>query len=276
MDVAHYLHAGDQVVAIPHALDADVLRGQILSISTDEPGRREFVLELDGTKATDTGARGLSERHYSFKVQRGESWILVPCLVAAADAEAKAQRAMANEQKRIDKKIPLFASQIAPTPRFAEEYVDDSVTYAEFFLPARERDADQATELRGQVEALVSTEDFQYLLKIRERWPHDGSYGKIFWRKQLAVIAETGAPELYKQVAPEKSIQHREWLCLGAELLWTTPEGRQYPIKVQWIAPVKPSVMVKLLGEPFVDYSPKEFPRGNAWTPVDQLSPMPG
>ena len=88
-------------------------------------------------------------------------------------------------------------------------------------------------------------------------------YGIPYWRKQIAYIREHGTIE--RLVIPPsltKSL-NLPWLKNDATLTWKTAPGGPRPVRVLFIG--SKDVMGQIIGEPFKDYDPKEFPNRNVW-----------
>ncbi len=197
MDVANYIAPGDRVCAVPTGI-GDAFTGKVIAVYGQELGEREYVIELDKTLLWTDGALGLPESGYVFEVERGDCWIVVPRYLSAREAHEKSTRAQVSSRKRIERDIPLFASQLEPEHCPPE-------TLRETFARRRQEDLErehakalEANETREQVRQVVTPEDFEILLASRSRYPRHSVYAIHFWRKQLQHIAEHGTPEIWK------------------------------------------------------------------------------
>jgi len=91
--------------------------------------------------------------------------------VVTGRGRAKAGRAVVNEQKRIQRKVPLFADQVPVNTRSATDWVEGSRVSGEENLTARHNAALRATMLRTAVSLRVTPSEYSTLLASRERYP---------------------------------------------------------------------------------------------------------
>jgi hypothetical protein len=266
LDPDNYISSGDDIIAVPKSTSVgDVVRGRVLAVGAGEPGRREFIVELEGQDFTDQGAYGLPERLYVFSVRRGDGWVLVPGYLLPEEAEAKLARASGNTRKRIERDVPLFADQIDVEFVSVDEYIENHNKGRRADLQRSHDQAKKSTDLREEVRAMVSPVDFAQLQHERSRYPKDGIYGAYFWRTQLEHIALHCRPDIFVPTAPLTERLQLPWLTSGAELTW--PEAPGGPKKVHVLYIGSNSVLVKLAGEAITDYDAKHFPYGNTWLP---------
>ena len=198
-----------------------------------------------------------------FSFRRGDSWVYVPCLLSLAEAEAKAGRAVVNEQKRIQKKVPLFADQVPVNTRSADEWVEGARCAGEETLAVRHNAAHRATMLRTMVSQRVTPSEYETLVASRQRYPGSGTYGVIFWQKQLDHIEREGTPDIFVPKVTLATTLSFPWLKGDAELTWRTAPGGPKKVRVLFIG--SESIMTRLVGEPFTDYDPALIPKRNNW-----------
>ena len=263
LDPNNYICAGDDIIAVPRSSVGDVIRGKVLAIGDGEPGRREFIVELEGENCIEQGAYGLCERLYVFHVRREDAWVLVPGYLLPEEAEAKLARAAVNTRKRIERDVPLFADQIDEQFVSVDEYVANHNKGRVAELQRAHDRAMESSGLREEVRAKVSPTEFARLQHARSRYPKSGSFGAYFWRTQLEYIAAHGCPYIYVPTAPVAERLQLPWLRSGAELTWPGAPGGPKKVHVLFIG--SESVLVKLDGKPITDYDPKHFPYGNTW-----------
>ena len=168
----------------------------------------------------------MREDKAAFSVHRGDSWVDVPCLLSLAEAEAKAGRAIVNEQKRILKKVPLFADQVPVNARNASEWIEGSRNSGEDNLTARHNNAVHATMLRTEVAKRVASSEYEALLISRERYPGSGTYGINFWQKQLDHIESHGKPNIFVPKITHATVLSFPWLKTDCDLTWLTAPGQ--------------------------------------------------
>ena len=113
------------------------------------------------------------------------------------------------------------------------------------------------------MKTLVTSEEFDHLCERRTRYPKDGLYGCYFWKKQLEHIELHGCPDIFKAPAPLRASIDLPWLKNDAPLTWRTAPGGPQTVRVLFIG--SESVMVRLVGEPIVDYDPRLIPNRNNW-----------
>lgn len=272
VDPDNYIVSGDQVIAIPRSAQGDSFRGRVLTIEGQEPGRREFVLELEGHDWLIDGAIGLPEPLFLFKVQRGDCWISLPLRLLPEEAQKKAERSEVTTRKRIETAVPLFADQIAvdvPSPEAMIARFDASGREQ---LARDHHSAMRSNDLREQVRQRVSDAQMATLDHSRARMPADGWYGKYFWQKQLAHIEATGHPDIF---VPPPAITKRinvPWLKPDAHVHWLT-DGKTKLVRVLFIG--SNEILIKIQGEPITDYDPRQYPNGNLWVKPEQLAQGP-
>ena len=187
-DPETYIEAGDQIIAVSHDINGELIRGLVLAVGTGEPGAREVIIQQDGTDSKDQGALGVSERHFTFEIKKpgADSWVLVPSRLCREDADAKAVRARLSEERRILKKAPLFANQIMPQTMSAEDFQMSWKDKADWLFQRRVGDASEATRLQGVAKSLVGDDvEFEKLTRWRAVYPKNGSNGKWFWKRLL-------------------------------------------------------------------------------------------
>ena len=270
MRIDDYIKVGDKVLVMFRSVLLTGFEGVVLAISDETPGTREFIVQPDD-KAEAVGVR---EDKAVFEVYRGDSWVTVPGLVSMQEASEKSERSVRNEKKRIEKKVPLLASLMTVRQTPAEQIIENNRLWGEDRLDFDHRVAMQALEWKEKVRPLVSAEDFEALCQRRTRYGRGGTYGIYVWRKQYNHIQEHGKPEL---IVPHVALNLKlnlPWLKHDATLTWTDAPGGAKLVKVLFVG--SDSVMVKIQGEPIVDYDPKEYPYGNLWLTPDRFSEASG
>ena len=123
MNIESYIKAGDEISVMFRSLALIGFCGTVLEVLEGEPGARAIVIERADDFAVGDRIATVHEDKAVFSVCRGDSWVDVPCLLSLAEAEAKAGRAVVNEQKRIQKKVPLFADQVPVNRRSAAKWL---------------------------------------------------------------------------------------------------------------------------------------------------------
>jgi hypothetical protein len=262
MDPHNYIACGDNVIAVPKSTIGDSIQGSVVQVLGSDVGRREYVLEVQGTNFVVDGAVGIPENHFIFEVERGDSWVIVPPFLLPEDAETKAERSLVNTRKRIKKKAPLFSDQIRVEKPDVGSMIARVAEHRREELERGHEQAGRSTELRDQVASLVNEDQFAALQTARSRFPRNAFYGAYFWERQLRQIRETGNPDIY---VPQPSLNHRlktAWLRVDREVSWLSPGGSRQG-RVLYIG--RSAVLIKLIGEPIKDYDPREFPFGNCW-----------
>jgi hypothetical protein len=270
VDSDNYLVAGDQIIAVPLSVTGRSFQGRILAIEGTIPGRREFIVELDGTHWLTDGTLGLPENLFVFEVCRGDAWVLVPGYLLPEEAAAKVERSRVNTRKRILAKAPLFADQIPVVVASPVEMIERVNADRQESLQREHEAALKSTALRGQVQSLISSEQFSTLTAMRSRYPRSALYGIKFWRDQLQHIKSTGEARIFVAPPPINQSLNIPWIRPDAEVNWESPKG---PKKVRILFIGSKQVMVKIVGEPITDYDPREYPYGNTWVEVGQLTP---
>jgi hypothetical protein len=190
------------------------------------------------------------------------------------EAEAKAVRNLANERKRVQKKVPLFADQIEVKLKPAQDWIDADRRNGEDALERDHFAALKATALRDQVRELVSSDEYGQLIAVRDRFAQGSSYGIYFWTKQLKHIQEHGTPDIFvpKPILTEK-LQF-PWLTPDAHLTWTAAPGGVKKVRVLFIG--SDSVMVRVIGEPITDYDPILIPAPVVWLAPEHFAESNG
>ena len=89
IDADNYIVAGDNVIAVPKSIAGTPIQGRVLEVVGQEIGRREFILETDGSHWLMDGALGLPENLFVFEVERGDAWVQVPGYLLPEEAEAE-------------------------------------------------------------------------------------------------------------------------------------------------------------------------------------------
>jgi hypothetical protein len=263
MNIESYIQSGDEISVMFRSLALVGFRGTVLEVREGEPGAREIVIERADDCADGARIATVGEDQAVFSVRRGDCWVDVPCLLSLAEAEAKAGRAVINEQKRIQKKVPLFADQVPVNTRSAAEWVEGARSTGEANLEARHKAALHATMLRTMVSQRVTPSEYETLVASRQRYPGSWTYGMIFWQKQLDHIEREGTPDIFVPKVTLATMLSFPWLKSDAELTWMTAPGGPKRVRVLFIG--SESIMAQMTGEPFTDYDPGLIPRRNNW-----------
>ena len=263
MNTESYIKAGDEISVMFRSLALVGFCGTVLEVREGEPGARAIVIERADDCAVGDRIATVHEDKAVFSVCRGDSWVDVPCLLSLAEAEAKAGRAVVNEQKRIQKKVPLFADQVPVNRRSAAEWVEGARCAGEETLAVRHNAAHRATMLRTMVSQQVTPSEYETLVASRQRYPGSGTYGVIFWQKQLDHIEREGTPDIFVPKVTLATTLSFPWLKGDAELTWRTAPGGPKKVRVLFIG--SESIMTRLVGEPFTDYDPALIPKRNNW-----------
>ncbi len=268
LDLDHYIKRGDQVLALTRSLEGSNFEGRVLDIQGREPGRREFVIELEGHDWLADGAVGLPESLFLFKVQRGDCWVAVPLRLLPEEADKKVERSEVNTRKRIQAAVPLFADQIEVEVTSPEAMIARWQASAHEQLNKDHESALRSSALRDLVKQRVTETQMAALDHSRSRMPADGLYGQYFWKKQLAHIEATGQPDIFVPPPPMAARINLPWLKPDAELQWLAP-GQSKRVRVLFIGCAE--IMVKIIGEPITDYDPRQYPYGNLWVKPEAL-----
>ena len=226
MTIDNYIQIGDEISVVFRSLTLEGFSGRVIEIGDGAPGTREIIIVREGTSLLDAGAVGVRENLAVFSVRRGDSWVGVPLPFTLEEATAKSLRNVANQAKRIQQKVPLFAEQIQPTPIDPEKWVAQSREDDEKTLERHHNQAVEATALREKVKALVTLEEFDHLCARRTGYPKDGLYGCIFWKKQIEHIQLHGCTDIFKAPPPLTKGLGLPWLKNDAQLTWKTAPGR--------------------------------------------------
>jgi hypothetical protein len=271
IDSENYIIIGDRVIAIPKTTCADPFHGRVIQVVGTDVGRREFIIELEGTNVVAHGAIGVPEAAFFFEVERGDAWVNVPPFLLAEEAEAKAARSLLNTAKRIQKKVPLFADQISVEKSDVRKMIARIAQGRREHLQREHELARRSTDSRDQVASMVAQDQFLVLQGARSRFPRSAAYGTYFWEKQLRHLKETGKPDIYD---PPPAINRRlefDWLKPDLDVKWLSPDGPR-PARVLFVG--NSVVLLKLPGEPFRDFDPKQFPYGNCWVEPQSLQSL--
>ncbi|MHB1675776.1 MAG: hypothetical protein ACYCSP_16155 [Acidobacteriaceae bacterium] len=126
MKIDDYMKLTDEIRVVYRALPIEGFSGHVVGIGDGEPGPREIIVAREGANLVDAGAVGVRENLAVFSVRRGDSWVGVPLPLTLEEASVKALRNAANQAKRIQQKVPLFAEQIQPTPIDPENGLRDN------------------------------------------------------------------------------------------------------------------------------------------------------
>jgi len=270
MRIDNYIKIGDEIRVVYRSLTVDGFSGHIVAIGDGEPGTREFILQREDASSLHHGVVGVREDRAIFSVCRGDSWVGVPPLLSQEEAEAKSKRNAINEQKRVQKRLPLFAAQIESRTVPADRWIARVRHDGEESLQRDHDSAMRASVLRDEVRQLVSPEDYTVLVAARERFASSGTYGIYFWQKQLAHLRECGRPDIF---TPSPCLTARlslPWLKHDAQLTWKTAPGGPQPVRVLFIG--SGTVMVRLVGEPIVDYDPRLIHNRNNWIAPEEFA----
>ena len=82
--------------------------------------------------------------------------------------------------------------------------------------------------LRTMVSQRVTPSEYKTLVASRQRYPGSGTYGVIFWQKQLDHIEREGTPDIFVTKVTLATTLSFPWLKGDAELTWrTAPGGRR-------------------------------------------------
>jgi hypothetical protein len=264
MNPATYIQPGDEIAVVYRDLKLGSFCGRVLEIEGAEYGRRTIIIEKENTELQKDGAIGVIESAAVLTVRRGDSWVGLPLPLMIEEAEKKSRRNAQNERKRIEKKAPLFASHIEVRSIEPERWVEAALKEGEDSLERDHRTATGANQLRSEMEALISTEDFSYLCDRRLSYPKAAEYGTNFWRKQLRHFKEHGAIERLVFTAPLTAKLNLNWLHYDARLTWATAPGGPQSVVVLHVGSA--NVLCKLAGTPYKDFDPREFPENrNVW-----------
>ncbi len=268
IDHDNYIVPGDDIIAVPRSTNGACVLGRVLGIEGAVAGQREFIVELKGTHWLTDGAMGLPEALFSFDVCRGDAWVNVPLYLLPEEAAAKVQRACVNTRKRIQAKAPLFAGQIPVVEPSVHEMMARCNGSRHETLQRQHDAALRSNDLRDQVESLVTEAQFATLVVMRTRYPRQPLYGIEFWRDQLKHIHGTGQPRIFVAPPPISQSLNIPWIRPDAEVTWLSPDGDKQ-VRILFVGLTK--VMIKILGDPFTAYDPKEYPYGNTWVQHDLL-----
>jgi hypothetical protein len=271
MKIETYIKPGDQVQVIPRSVKLDPFYGQVVSIGNEVPGTREFLVVPAGKTLLEDGAFGVKEQTVMFKVLRGESWVFVPNILCLEEAIKKSERNAANQRKRIDQAVPLFADQIEVEVRDPSHWILCNIAGDEAQLQRQHDNALLATSLRDKVRTLVTANEYAQLSEKRSRRPDSPDHGLYFWEKQLEHINATGRPDIFvPQVTLAKKLSI-PWLILDSHVTWTTAPGGPKQVKVDFIG--SDSVMAQVQGQPFRDYDPALIPHPTVWLKPEDMAP---
>jgi hypothetical protein len=271
IDPDNYIVVGDRIIAVPKTLKEASVQGTVRQINEQTAGRREFVIEATADDQSQGRLITVSENLVLFEVQRGDSWVVVPSFPLIEEAEAKVARSVVNTAKRIKAKAPLFADYIKVKSPDAHDIVAQTLLARRETLLREHEAAAHSTDLRGQVQSLVTIEQFAALVKARSRFPRNSMYGIGFWKGQLRHIHKTGGPDIYVPTAVLNPPLNIDWLKVDEQVVWMSPTG---PKNVRVLFIGSRDVMLKIIGVPIADYKPREFPFGNCWVCWEELRPL--
>ena len=276
MTIEDYLQPGDHIVAMPRSTLGKSVDGRIVEVRAGVLGAREFVVVPEGTDFTIDGAVGFNERDYVIRVERGDCWIHMPVISFLEHAQEQVERHIKNQERKAKKDFPLFADQVQIKTSSAQERVDQSILVGRRELEHDHNEAQVTNSLREEVRAKVTPEDYAMLLKRRTIYPGDATYGKMFWSKQLAYIAEHGFPEA-PPVLPldvSKAIGGvPSWLLIDGPAIWSTAPGK--PLLVRVLLFGRETIMVQIMGKPIKDYDPVIVDGSNQWLRPEELGEAP-
>lgn len=271
VDPDNYITTGDSIIAVPKSVNGNSIHGRVLAIEGQVVSLREFIVEVAGTYWLTDGALGLPENLFVFEVCRGDAWVQVPLYLLPDEAAAKTERSRLNTWRRVQAAVPLFASQIEVRVSSPDEMIA-RVNGSRHETLQREHDAAlRSTDLRVQVQSLVTASQFAALTDMRSRYPRNALYGIQFWQDQLRNIHNTGHPRIFVAAPPVNQRLNIPWLRANAEVNWLSPNG---PKSVRILYVGTKEVMVKIVGDPFTAYDPREHPYGNTWVNPERLTPL--
>jgi hypothetical protein len=270
IDPDNYIVVEDEVLAVPRSMNGNSIRGRVLAIEGQVFGLREFIVEVEGTHWLTDGALGLPENLFVFEVCRGDTWVSVPLYLLPNEAVAKVERSQLNTRRRIQAAVPLFASQIEVKVSSADEMMN-RINGSRRETLQRDHDAAlRSTNLRVQVQSLVTALEFAALTDMRSRYPRNALYGIEFWTGQLQHIHDTGHPRIFIPPSPINQSLNIPWIRPDAQVNWRSPSGPK-SVRVLYIG--SREVMVKILGDPITAYDPRQYPYGSTWVHPDELTP---
>lgn len=246
MRIDNYINIGDEIRVVYRSLTINGFSGHIVAIGNGEPGTREFILQREDTSSLHDGIVGVREDRAIFK------------------------RNAINEQKRVQKRLPLFAEQIESRTVPADRWIARVRHDGEESLQRDHDSATRASVFRDEVRQLVSPEDYTVLVAARERFASSGTYGIYFWQKQLAHLRECGRPDIFTPSPRLTARLSLPWLKHDAQLTWKTASGGPQPVRVLFIG--SGTVMVRLVGEPIVDYDPRLIHNRNNWIAPEEFA----
>jgi len=243
-----YIKIGDEISVMWRSTHLQGFTGAVLEIGEGEYGYRTFFIQKSGSGLGIEEVIGVPENQAVFSVRRGDCWVNVPLPLQLEEANEKEVRRLTNERKRIEKHVPLFADQIEIPCPDPERLVAAFHREHGFKLARDHAEAMQCNELRAQVEARCSPEDFEYLLGRRGRYPENALYGSHFWRRQLEYIQQHSEIERIVLPPPLLPSMNVPWLKLDSMLTWKTAPNGPTQVKVLWVGPKV--VMCKIGGDP--------------------------
>jgi hypothetical protein len=268
IDPDNYIVVGDSVIAVPKPSQEAPVHGTVRQINGQTAGRREFLIEAVSGERPSDRLITVFESLVLFEVERGDSWVTVPAFLLIEEAEAKVARSVVNTAKRIKAKAPLFAEHIEVKAPDAHDLVAQKLAARHEILLREHQGAAHSTDLRSQVQALVTAEHFAVLIKARSRYPRASMYGINFWEGQLRHIRVTGQPDIYVPTPPLNRRLDIAWLKPDSQVVWMSPTG---PRDARVLFVGSRAVMVKIIGAPITDCDPREFPFGNCWVCGEDL-----
>jgi hypothetical protein len=270
--IEEYIQAGDHVRVVHRGSLGDLFTGRVLEVRSGTPGAREVIIVRDGQDFTEDGAAGFSESNVVLAVERGESWVNVPPLLTLEQAQQKVVRNAKNQRRRLERDFPLFSDQADVHQQSAVDLVDNCRASAQRDLDRDEAKAAEATDLRSQVQALVTADEYLHLLKRRAAYPPHAIYGVLFWRKQLLHIQATGRPDILPPPPPSvKEALSIPWLRLDGPATWKSAPGGPQPVKVLFFG--RTEILCRLTAQPLRDYDPVLIPKTAVWLPPSELAP---
>ncbi len=271
IDWMNYIICGDTIIATPRSVIGEPIKGRVIEVIGSEAGRREYVVEVEGTTVASAGAIGVPEAWFLFEVERGDAWVSVPPLLVTEQAEAKAERSVVNTRKRILQAVPLFANQIDVPKPDVLEMISRVADGRRERLEREHALALRSTALRAEVRSKVDDRQFATLQTARSRFPRCALYGIYFWEKQLRHIQATGSPDIYVPPRPLNDSLRTDWLQFDSEVWWASPNGTK---KVRVLFVGTSTVLIRLIGDPITDFDPREYPNGNCWVEPSTLQPF--
>lgn len=264
MRIDNYIRIGDELKIVPRSLVSAAFYGSVAATGEGELGARELRVIPKG----ESEPVSVFENRALLSARRGAEWVLVPIPVSLAEAQKKSVRNVANQVRRAQQHVPLFADQIVPTAIDPVQWVARDLAQSEMDLAKAHEQAIETTRLRDQVETLISPEEFSLLCERRERWGDGAHYGSFFWRKQLEYIQIHGHLEVFQAPQPVSKRLELPGIRYGSFLIWSSAPGGPQQVRVLWVGSTV--IHCQVAGEPITDYDPKLIPERNVWlSPAD-------